>query len=135
MVRWIKYRGKILFSGDLKFNPKYPIETISLYENENSKKVYWVDGLNQPRVINIASETEWKDDSFNFVKEVISPDSVTIDTIDGGGQFSSGVIQYCITYVSAYLQESNIFIHLLCILLLLEVKEVLRKSYLTIPLG
>ena len=100
--------GKILFSGNLKFNPRYPIETISLYENENSKKVYWVDGINQPRVINIASETEWKDNSFNFVKEVIPPDSVTIDTIDGGGQFSSGVIQYCITYVSEYLQESNI---------------------------
>ena len=104
----LNVRGKILFSGNLKFNPRYPIETISLYENENSKKVYWVDGINQPRVINIASETEWKDNSFDFVKEVIPPDSVTIDTIDGGGQFSSGVIQYCLTYVSEYLQESNI---------------------------
>lgn len=77
----LEVKGEILYSGNLNLNPRYPIETISLYENENSKKVYWVDGLNQPRVINIASIADWKDNSFDFVKNVISPDRVSIDTI------------------------------------------------------
>ena len=67
----LEVRGEILYSGNLNLNPRYPIETISLYENENSKKVYWVDGLNQPRVINIASIADWKDNSFDFVKNLI----------------------------------------------------------------
>ena len=41
------------FAGDLNFNVEYPIEAISIYENENTQKVYWTDGLNSPRVINI----------------------------------------------------------------------------------
>lgn len=30
------------------------IDTIASYENENVQKVYWIDGVNQPRVINVA---------------------------------------------------------------------------------
>lgn len=40
----------------LKFNVEYPIETLGMYENENIQKVYWVDGINQPRVINIVKD-------------------------------------------------------------------------------
>lgn len=36
------------------WNPNFPIEAIGIYENELIQKVYWVDGRNQPRVINIA---------------------------------------------------------------------------------
>lgn len=38
--------GQVLFEGNLRFNPKYPIETLAFYENEDIKKVYWTDGLN-----------------------------------------------------------------------------------------
>lgn len=31
----------------------HPIETLAWYENEDIQKVYWVDGLNKPRMINI----------------------------------------------------------------------------------
>lgn len=36
------------------WNPNNPIEAIGVYETEFVQKVYWVDGINQPRVINIA---------------------------------------------------------------------------------
>lgn len=36
------------------WDPNNPIEAIGVYETELVQKVYWVDGLNQPRVINIA---------------------------------------------------------------------------------
>jgi hypothetical protein len=45
-----------LFSGNLNFSTKSPIETLPLYENESIQKVYWVDGRNQPRVINIVGD-------------------------------------------------------------------------------
>lgn len=36
------------------WSPNHPIEAIGVYETEFIQKVYWIDGVNQPRVINIA---------------------------------------------------------------------------------
>lgn len=106
--------GKILYQGSLGFNTNHPIETLSFYENSDIKKVYWVDGLNQPRVINIEAADEiiqrWTDNSFDFVQRLKLQESVTINrNIVTNGSFSPGVIQYAFTYVNSYAQESNIF--------------------------
>ena len=106
--------GKILFSGNLGFNYKHPIETISFYENADIRKVYWTDGLNQPRVINIAAASDivskWNTDSFNFVRTLSLNEKVTIErNIVANGNFAPGVIQYAFTYFDKYGQESNIF--------------------------
>ena len=39
---------------DKGWSPYNPIETIGVYETNLVQKVYWIDGVNQPRVINIA---------------------------------------------------------------------------------
>lgn len=106
--------GKRLFRGDLGFNYKHPIETISFYENTDIRKVYWTDGLNQPRVINIAAASDvvskWNTDSFNFVRTLSLNEKVTIErNIVANGSFAPGVIQYAFTYFNKYGQESNIF--------------------------
>lgn len=106
--------GKRLFRGDLGFNYKHPIETISFYENTDIRKVYWTDGLNQPRVINIAAASDvvskWNTDSFNFVRTLNLNEEVTIKrNIVANGSFAPGVIQYAFTYFNKYGQESNIF--------------------------
>lgn len=106
--------GQILFRGNLNFNPKYPIETLVFYENEDIKKVYWTDGLNQPRVINIAAASDvvskWNTDSFNFVRALSLNEEITIErNIVANGSFAPGVIQYAFTYFNKYGQESNIF--------------------------
>ena len=106
--------GKRLFSGDLGFNYKHPIETISFYENTDIRKVYWTDGLNQPRVINIAATSDvvskWDTDSFNFVRTLSLDEEITIKrNIVDNGSFAPGVIQYAFTYFNKYGQESNIF--------------------------
>lgn len=106
--------GERLFRGDLGFNYKHPIETISFYENTDIKKVYWTDGLNQPRVINIAAASDvvskWNTDSFNFVRALNLNEEVTIErNIVASGSFAPGVIQYAFTYFNKYGQESNIF--------------------------
>lgn len=106
--------GKLLFKGDLRFDYKHPIESISFYENADIRKVYWTDGLNQPRVINIAAATsvinKWKDDSFNFVRTLKLREDISIErNLVANGDFTPGVIQYAFTYFDKYSQESNIF--------------------------
>ena len=106
--------GKRMFRGQLDFDYKHPIETISFYENQEIKKIYWTDGLNQPRVINVAAASDviskWNDGSFNFTRKLKLQETITIDrNIVANGTFSPGVIQYAFTYFNKYGQESNIF--------------------------
>lgn len=106
--------GTRLYRGQLDFDYRYPIETISFYENQEIKKIYWTDGLNQPRVINVAAASDvisrWNDNSFNFTRKLKLQETITIDrSIVANGTFSPGVIQYAFTYFDKYGQESNIF--------------------------
>ena len=98
----------------LGFDSKYPIETTSFYENDSIKKVYWTDGKNQPRVINITATKEvrdsWNSNSFNFVPTLKLKETVNITrNMVANGVFAPGVIQYAFTYFNKYGQESNIF--------------------------
>lgn len=103
--------SKILYEGDLNFDVNYPIETLGIFENENIQKVYWLDGKNQPRVINIvAKKTSYNSHSFDFVQTLSLKEKVTIKTAKvSNGSFASGVIQYAFSYYKKHLQESNIF--------------------------
>lgn len=108
------FEGKLLYEGNLNFNVNNPIENISVYENDNIQKVYWIDGLNQPRVINIVADStvsgSWNDSSFDFVQDLELKETVTVVRDDlASGSFSPGVIQYAFTYYNKYGQESNIF--------------------------
>ena len=106
--------GNLLYKGNLNFNYKNPIEAISFYENNSIRKVYWTDGLNQPRVINIAASSDiiskWDNNSFDFVRKLKLQEDVEINRdLVSGGTFAPGVIQYSFTYFNKYGQESNIF--------------------------
>lgn len=100
-----------LFHGALNFSTLHPIETLVSFESQNIQKVYWVDGRNQPRVINIAANNpHWTTTSFDFIptlqlKEVVK----VVKTTGRGGSFAPGVIQYAFTYYNKNGQESNIF--------------------------
>ena len=106
------FEGKVLYYGHLGFDVRYPIETLVSYESENIQKVYWTDGLNQPRVINVVYDknpTLLTDTSFDFVQELALKEEVKVTKIFGSGEFPAGVIQYVFTYYNKYGQESNIF--------------------------
>lgn len=63
-----KLVSTILFEGVLHLDVLHPVECLSFYENENIQKIYWVDGKNQPRFINIAEVSPtYNSDSFDFV--------------------------------------------------------------------
>lgn len=103
-----------LYTGKLNLNTSHPIETLSVYENENIQKVYWIDGINQARVINITApdniRLSWEGTSFDFVQELNLEEEVSIERdTNTAGLFAPGVIQYAFTYYNLYGQESNIF--------------------------
>lgn len=129
-----KLLGYELFKGILKFDIKHPLETHVSYEAENIKKVYWTDGINQPRVINIVKQREQNEakqadasdeESGDNVKHIISSDvytyfdftpaivptafqSITVKKNQIGGVFPQGVIQYCYSFYKKNGQQSNI---------------------------
>ena len=126
-----------LYFGDLGFDTDYPLETLGVYENEHIQKVYWVDGKNTPKVINIYGELDEStnkydykyirysqnftmengqyvyvdnsDTQFDFVPSLNLNEEIKITRTDGAGMFASGVIQYAFAYYNKYGQESNIF--------------------------
>lgn len=104
-------QGELLYAGHLGFNAKYPIETLVRYEADHIQKVYWVDGINQPRLINIATpaaKRTWNDTSFDFVPTFEGGRIKVEKTPSGGGLFAPGVIQYCFSYINKYGQQSNL---------------------------
>lgn len=107
-------KGRKLFAGDLNFDKQHPIESIGLYENEELQKVYWTDGVNQPRVLNTSAVAAkinmWAKDSFDFVATQQLKETITIDrNLVASGSFAPGVIQYAFTYYNLYGHETNIF--------------------------
>lgn len=93
----------------LNFSIEHPIEALAVYENENIQKVYWVDGINQPRMINICKgEQSLIPDAFDFNREIGADARMTITKYNSGGEFRPGTIQYCFNYFNKFGQETNI---------------------------
>jgi len=108
-----KLNGKLLYKGHLDFNATSPIETLVFYENSDIRKVYWTDGINQPRFINIAAKDEelarWNNKSFDFVRSLRLEENVQIEHLMDGGAFPAAAVQYVCTYFNLFGAESNIF--------------------------
>lgn len=102
--------AETVFRGDLNFDINHPIECTTLYESKNVQKVYWVDGINQPRVINIMELGQTSNTSnLDFVPKIEKQPVVTIEKEqNGAGLFPSGVVQYYITYYKKFNQETHI---------------------------
>ena len=103
---------KLLFEENLGFysdNVEY-IETLTYYESELIQKVYWVDGIHQPRFINIVSENITTDNTqFDFNPSIESfPKCVITKSYSEGGLFPSGVIQYFASYYNKHGAETGI---------------------------
>ena len=107
-----------IFTGNLNFDTDYPLETLGIYENENIQKVYFIDGKNQARVINILENynlkydnilDDYKDTALDFIAELQLNETVTINKIIGTGEFPQGTIQYVFSYYNKHGRQSNLF--------------------------
>jgi|GEM_PF-3341409 len=95
------YKAGYLYRGtDLNFSEDYRIEAESRYESALIKKVYWVDGLNPIRYLNISSAETLvlgggSISSANVFE--INPDvtlSSPTTTARPGGAYTSGIVQH-----------------------------------------
>lgn len=103
-----EWQFELLYIGKLNFSEEYPIEALFNYETKDIQKVYWIDGINQLRCINIAKQPDINNDQqFDSVKQLDSLPNVTIERTNGGS-FTAGVIQYYITYFNEFMSESPI---------------------------
>lgn len=107
-----------IFTGNLNFDTDYPLEALGVYENENIQKVYFIDGKNQARVINILENynskyqdnlPEYKSTAFDFIAELQLKEEVSIYKIIGTGEFPQGTIQYVFSYYNKNGRQSNLF--------------------------
>lgn len=117
----ITYDDLLLYEGNLNMDYKHPCQTLPQYESNLVQKVYWVDGKNQPRVINICKREliGWEEErdltnlyaegEFDFVQLLSLNEKITIKRSNSAGTFAPGSIQYAFTYYNKYEQESNIF--------------------------
>lgn len=106
------FLGKLLYRGSLNFSASNPIETKVSKESEYTIKVYWIDGINPLRVINILATDEeiqqYSDSSFDALSKISFTNTPQITVNSSGGNFPTGVIQYIFTYCDDMGRESNI---------------------------
>lgn len=116
----------ILYQGtDLNFDPQHPAQIIFDYEANLVQKIYWVDGVNRPRLMNIVKpelkgddydsstgySSVYKDAPFDFIQDMSLDESCSVvrQNSTSGGVFPAGAIQYVLTYSFKYGQETNPF--------------------------
>lgn len=103
-----KWLTEVLFVGDIGLSPEAPIETLCIYENKDIQKVYWVDGLHQPRVINIVGDkSNLTESSLNFVGDYWPTTVEVTPNNSGSSNFGTGAIQYVVTYLNLYGSETH----------------------------
>ena len=108
-AKTVLYEGSA--ENNLSFCTLNPIDTVAYYENDTIQKVYWTDGYNQPRMINIVAEhDDYVSSSFDFIPELqLQEDVEVVKVTNASGSFPAGVLQYAFTYYIKNGQESNIF--------------------------
>ena len=120
------FKSLVLFEGALGFDTEHPIETLADYETEDIQKVYWLDGKNVLRFINIsdtylkahleegytldnpkftfADYTDW----FDSTRSSETTPSVTLTKNNSGNSRANGVVQYFLTYYNKNGQQTGI---------------------------
>lgn len=101
-VNMSTYDIKLLYIRNLGLSTANLIQCVYNFENENIQKVYWVDGVNQIRFLNIKHSI-----ATGYQEELINLDSNTINFVGNfkisqpvvrdivsGGNHTAGMIQY-----------------------------------------
>lgn len=124
------FTPEVLYRGDLNLDPQNPIKSVFIYETSLLQKIYWVDNVNPPRMINITKPellsanydttttnnvalgytSIYTDAPFNFVPLLTLEENCSIThKVNSNSLFPAGAIQYVLTYSYKYGQESNPF--------------------------
>ena len=113
-----KKSKKIISNNDKENTPTVNyVEALVNIETEHLIKVYWIDGINQPKVMVLRKELNENNEydytvtnpySLGFNSNLELKENLIIEQQYKGGKFSPGVIQYAFNYYNNNGQESNI---------------------------
>lgn len=85
-------------TGKLNFNTSNPITAVPIKESENIRKVYWVDGVNDLRYINLDEDYTGVDASiFNMVPPNDLEATIKSKLLEGGN-YTAGVVQHAFQF-------------------------------------
>lgn len=88
-----------------------PVSSVCRWENYNNVKIYWVDGFNQTRVLNVDPTHDTSNASLSIEDLDIIPSSSLAPlslTGFGSGSLKSGKIQYCYQLFNARGSETSL---------------------------
>lgn len=104
-------------NASLAFSTLAPITAVARYENANTQKVYWTDGINPVRFINVSpfvNSTGLSLDKLEFLPSTLANKGTSKHRITAtectGGFYTSGKIQYAVQLTTTVGTESPIYI-------------------------
>ncbi len=104
------YQLVYLYNGNLlNFDTEHPIECIANIETEQVKKVYFVDGKNKPRVIDINKQYDTTNiGNINLGFHLQLNEKFTVEKIWQHGNYPGGKVQFAFSYVNDQATETNL---------------------------
>ena len=103
-----KFSLTTIWSGSgLNLDINHPIDALYSYETESIRKVYFVDGKNTAKYFNIENPPT-DINEFEFSPNITGDETITVEKLDGGGQFTAGTIQYTFSYYSVNGAETSL---------------------------
>ena len=102
-------KSKIIYENkDLNFSRKHPITAVGRYESSSIQRVYWTDGVNTVKALNI-KDPYVKNIDINEISLVPSVDLpvLKVQNIVSGGNLPAGVYQYAYRLKSSTGQETK----------------------------
>ena len=101
---WVIYNG-----NELHFDISHPLETIGNIETNLIKKVYFVDGVNVPRVVNVVLPNAGDLANINLGYHLRLEDVLNVEkTSSQIGNYPMGKVRFFYTYSNDLNSESNI---------------------------
>jgi len=92
----------------LNFSVENRIHGTSKKDSEFSEKIYWTDGVNQVRSMNILEDLTGKEASYFDMYPMYKPLDITISIGGSKGTIETGRVQYFARYFNKYGAESSI---------------------------
>lgn len=104
------FYGWVVYSGtDLKFDLNYPLECIGNVESNIVKKVYFVDGINVPRAVNVVNKDAGQLANINLGYHLQLEDILSVEKVPTViGNFPMGKVRFFYTYYNDEFSETNI---------------------------
>lgn len=103
---------EIVYAGYMEMTKNNPLEIHANYENEDVQKLYWVDGVNWVRTINVAPSNadtlETMPIEFVDIAVPVDMDTPEVISESSGGSHKAGRIQYAYTLYNRSGQQTTL---------------------------